>query len=154
MVKASTLGAALLAVSTLCMAPDAHAVMGGDDLGINIHLSGNDVIQMTQTLGVSWVRVDGVWPAISTSSGHYNFSEIDRVVDQASSRGLKSYVSLGGTPSWVPRVSRTRSDSTTDNDEPLTSNEWSAFVTAAVVHLRAHGVRNFGMWNEPNLDSF
>ncbi|MBK6463662.1 MAG: beta-galactosidase [Myxococcales bacterium] len=133
---------------------EARAVIGGNDLGINVHVPSNELLDATKTLGVGWIRVDGDWLAMNPASGRFDYAAVDRVVDQANARGLKVYLTLGYTPAWVPRAPRSRADTNPRNDEPATTAEWTAFVRAAVAHYRPKGVRHFGIWNEPNLDQF
>jgi hypothetical protein len=79
---------------------------------------------------------------------------MERVARAAQMRGLRVFMTLAYTPDWVPRVSRTRSDSYGGSDEPLGSSEWVAFVDAIVRRMRPLGVTHFGLWNEANLDGF
>lgn len=151
----TTAVAAALAAVALTLAPGrARAALGGNDLGVNVHVPSSELLDATKALGVGWIRVDGDWVSMNPSSGTFDYAAVDRVVDQANTRGLKVYLSLGYTPAWVPRVPRSRSDGNPRNDEPATSAEWTTFVRAAVAHYRAKGVRHFGIWNEPNLDQF
>lgn len=152
--RTTAVAAALAAVALALTPARARAALGGNDLGVNVHVPSNELLDATKALGVGWIRVDGDWVSMNPSSGTYDYAAVDRVVDQASARGLKVYLSLGYTPAWVPRVPRSRSDGNPRNDEPATSAEWTTFVRAAVTHYRAKGVRHFGIWNEPNLDQF
>ncbi len=132
----------------------AQAAIGGNDLGVNVHVPSSELLDATKALGVSWVRVDGDWASMNPASGRLEYAALDRVVDQANARGLKVYLTLAYTPAWVPRVPRTRADTNPRNDEPATAAQWTAFVSAAVAHYRAKGVKHYGLWNEPNLEQF
>jgi hypothetical protein len=142
------------AVLTVLGASPASAEVGDNNLGINTHIPGNDLLDMCDDMGLTWIRVDGNWFWMNPERGRYYWDEMDRVVREAHARGLSVFMTLGYTPDWVPKVARTRGDSNGGNDEPSTSTEWVAFVEAAVAHYSALGVTHFGMWNEPNLDSF
>lgn len=132
----------------------AAADLGENDVGINTHLPANDLLDMCVDLGVTWIRIDANWRDIHTGPGAFNWTEMDRVVDEAGTRGLAVYMTLAYTPDWVTRVPRTRTDTYGGNDEPSTSAEWVAFVEAAVGRYSARGVTHYGIWNEPNLDGF
>lgn len=134
--------------------PTVRADVGDNSLGINTHVPANDLLDMCVDLGVSWIRIDGNWLSMNPSAGTWSFTELDRVVNEARTRGLSVYMSLGYTPDWVPKQPRTRSDSNPGNDEPLGSTEWVAFVEESVRHYRPLGVTHFGMWNEANLGGF
>jgi hypothetical protein len=144
----------LLAAALLLACRTARADVGDESLGINAHIPSEDQLDMAVDLGVPWIRVDANWRELHTGPGAFSWGEMDRVVDQASARGLRIYMTLAYTPDWVPRVSRTRTDTYGGNDEPATSSEWTAFVRAIVARYSARGVTHFGIWNEPNLDSF
>lgn len=125
-----------------------------DSLGLNTHVPATDLLNLCTDLGVEWIRVDGNWLDMNPGPGRFDFATMDRVVDDARARGLRVYMTLAYTPAWVPRVARARTDTYPGNDEPMTSAEWTTFVTAAVTHFRPRGVTHFGLWNEPNLDGF
>ena len=145
----------LLAVACAVALPAVAEAQSGDSgLGINTHVPASDLVEMSQDLGLNWIRVDGNWFTLNPASGSYNWGYMDAVVTDAHARGLSVFMTLGYTPDWVPRVSRSRSDTYGGNDEPATSAEWVTFVEAAVAHYSAMGVTHFGMWNEANLDSF
>jgi hypothetical protein len=149
---------ALLRITTLVVALvapfAARADVGDESVGINVHLPGDDVLDMCADLGVRWIRIDANWRDIHTGPGAFSFGEVDRVVASASARGLSVYMTLAYTPDWVARVPRSRTDTYGGNDEPAGSAEWVAFVEAAVARYSARGVTHFGLWNEPNLDGF
>ncbi|MEZ4394967.1 MAG: sugar-binding protein [Polyangiales bacterium] len=138
----------LLALATPALAQAENHV------GINVHVPAPDLIDLCANAGVSWVRMDGDWLSLNPARGRYEWTALDRSVDAARARGIRVFISLGYTPPWVPRVPRARADTAPQNDEPATSDEWRTFVTEAVRHYRARGVQHFGMWNEPNLESF
>lgn len=143
------LGCALAALGAL-----PRPACAQDQAGLNTHVPSNDLLDLCVNLGVTWIRIDANWFEMNPARGRYEWTEIDRVVDGARSRGLRVFMTLAYTPAWVARVARTRTDTATLNDEPAASAEWSAFVTEAVRRYRPRGVTHYGMWNEPNLDQF
>lgn len=143
--------AAFALVASLVAGPSARAQ---DSLGLNTHVPARDLLDLCVDLGVGWIRVDANWLDMNPSSGVFAWADMDRVVDDARARGLRVYMTLAYTPAWVPKVARARTDAYTGNDEPATSAEWTAFVSAAVTRYRARGVTHYGIWNEPNLGGF
>ena len=125
-----------------------------DQVGINTHVPGADLLDLCVDAGVSWVRMDGDWLSLNPAAGRYDWAALDAAVNAARSRGLRVYLTLAYTPAWVPRVARTRADAYPGNDEPASSAQWTTFVTEAVRHYRPLGVTHFGIWNEPNLNGF
>jgi hypothetical protein len=141
--------------SVLCVKPAPVRGEHGDlFVGLNVHVPAADLLELSRAVGVQWVRVDGDWPSLEPARGRYDWASLDRVVMQSRSRGLRVFLTLAYTPPWVPRVARARADMAPQNDEPQGSAEWTAFVSAAVARYRPMGVTHFGLWNEPNLDSF
>ncbi len=143
--------ALIAVVASVLAGPSARAQ---DSLGLNTHVPARDLLDLCVDLGVGWIRVDANWLDMNPSSGTFAWTDMDRVVDDARARGLRVYMTLAYTPAWVPKVARARTDTYSGNDEPATSAEWTAFVSAAVTRYRARGVTHYGIWNEANLGGF
>lgn len=149
-------------LAVLLQAATGWAAVGDNSVGINIHVGYQSFIDAAADLGVAWVRVDGNWRDLNPSSGNYAFGWMDDTVQRATTAGLKVFMTLGYTPSWVPHhgTQAICSAATPDpgqwsgNCAPNSSTEWVAFVDAAVRHYRPLGVTHFGLWNEANLDGF
>ncbi len=144
------IGGTALALAALVAAP-AYAQ---DSVGLNVHVPGNDTLDLARDAGVAWVRMDGNWWQLEPREGEYRWEVLDGAIDGARERGLRVFLTLAYTPEWVPKVPRARDDDYTGNDEPVGSAEWSRFVEAAARHFRARGVTHYGLWNEPNLTGF
>jgi hypothetical protein len=155
--RVSSIHGLVAALSGVCLFVNPRPARGeyGDlAVGLNVHVPAADLLDLGRAVGVQWVRVDGDWPSLEPSRGRYDWTSLDRVVMQSRGRGLRVFLTLAYTPPWVPRVARARADTAPQNDEPQGSAEWTAFVSAAVARYRPMGVTHFGLWNEPNLDSF
>jgi len=144
----------LLASMILWVAAPAAADPGDNHIGINTHVPDESTLDAVADLGMDWIRVDGNWFQLQPARDRYDWAFMDRVVDQASARGLNVYMTLAYTPAWVARVPERHPDGNAGNDQPASSAEWVAFVTEAVRHFRARGVTHFGIWNEANLEHF
>ncbi|MEW5850612.1 MAG: sugar-binding protein [Myxococcota bacterium] len=139
-------------LTAVSCAGGAHAAVGDNSVGVNIHVGYQSFIDAAAELGVAWVRVDGNWFAMEPSQGSYDWAGMDQTVTRANAANLKVFISLGYTPAWHVRHGDT--DGQSHNDVPNDSTAWTAFVRAAVQHYRAMGVTHFGMWNEANLQGF
>ena len=127
------------------------AALGNNSVGMNVHNGTPAFIDAAAALGVRWVRLDGNWFQLEPSDDQYSWL-LDAPVNAANAAGLSVFITLAYTPGWVPRHGDT--DGNPGNDVPNASAEWTDFVTEAVTHYRALGVRHFGLWNEANLDGF
>ncbi len=102
-------------------------------------------------MGAEWVRLDVSWAMIQpTGPEQYDLGWgvpfVDKVVDQAHSRGLKVLVMFWMTPGWAngnagDRVAPSNPD-TYANAIEWASRRWAGEVQA------------WEVWNEPNLDAF
>lgn len=138
--------------SVLSVAATVSAGLGDNAVGVNVHDGQQAFIDACADLGVGWIRVDGNWWIMEPSQGTYQWGPMDEAVNAANAAGLSVFMTLAYTPDWVPR--HADSDGFSGNDVPNSPAEWSSFVSAAVTHYRALGVRHFGIWNEPNLGGF
>lgn len=148
------MGHRVFALALLLALATPRAAHAQDHVGLNVHVPAPDLIDLCAAAGVTWARMDGDWLSLNPARGRFEWAALDRSIDAANARGIRVFLTLGYTPVWVPRVSRARTDTAPQNDEPATSDEWRAFVTEAVRRYRARGVRHFGMWNEANLEQF
>jgi len=125
--------------------------------GVNAHQASDDELALAAAAGIGWVRMDFNWYSFETSRGSYDWSIPDRFIDKADELGLNVFASVGYTPSWA--VSGSCDDSSSEEQDwcrnavPASSSYWSSFVTAAVSRY-GDRVKHWGMWNEPNLESF
>jgi hypothetical protein len=121
-----------------------------NEVGVNAHRPTVDQLDALAELGVEWVRVDANWLQLEPNEGQYAWGEMDRIVDEATARGLKVMMTLAYAPAWA---SSGGGDNIATNDVPRPGT-YARFVEAAVRHYTPRGVRHFGIWNEPNLPQF
>ncbi len=132
-------------------AGSASADLGDNDVGMNTHVPADDVIEACVDLGVGWIRVDNNWLENQPTPGAPAYvAALDSAVTTAGARGLDVYMTIAYTPIWA---STGDTDGTSTNDVPL-AGAYEAYVRMAVAHYRTMGVTHYGLWNEPNLDSF
>jgi putative cell wall-binding protein len=98
--------------------------------------------------GGSWVRFDFDWPSIQPNAGSFNWTNTDRLVAAATSRGLKVLALPTYTPAWA------RPAGTSDKTPPTNPADFATFVRAAAQRYAGRGVHHWEIWNEPNLSVF
>jgi hypothetical protein len=94
-------------------------------------------------LGTGYVRLDFNWYEIEPRRGQYDWRGIDNRLNEARARRLKIYATLAYTPAWAA-PSRTRL--------PADLAHWREFVRASMLRYGSDVV--YGIWNEPNLQTF
>ena len=120
---------------------------GGAIQGEDPTTLGRDLDAM-QAAGSRWVRIDINWANVQAGGpSSYNWGPIDRVVQGASSRGMKVLGVILYTPSWArpPGTSGTYAPNPT---------QYAAFASTAAQHYSAMGVHAYEVWNEPNIPAF
>jgi len=99
-------------------------------------------------VGAKWIRMDFAWAAIQDAGPtSYNWTVLDRTVNLAAERGIKTLGIIDYTPGWA------RPSGTTDKWGPDPA-KYAAFADACVKHCAALGVHDYEIWNEPNIYGF
>lgn len=104
--------------------------------------------------GVKWARLQTGWARCEKSPGVYDFSWLDRQVDQLLARGIQPWFNLGYgnklyikeaftefAVGWIPLY----------NDEARAA--WVKFVDKLAEHFKDR-VTHWELWNEPNIPNF
>lgn len=130
----------------------AHAAMGENEVGMNVHVPVPAVVDLAADLGVGWVRMDNIWlyHAEPCSDDIVFQPALDTAVREAAAQGLQVFMTLAFT---APCASLGDRDGRGFNDVPVASM-FAKFVRQAVAHYRRMDVRHFGLWNEPNSSGF
>lgn len=93
------------------------------------------------------VRIQIEWDLIERSPGQFDWSDTDSLVKGAASRGLAVLGVLSYAPSWaVPPQYRTLV-----HPAPADAGPWADFVAQAAKRY-SNVIRNWEIWNEPNID--
>lgn len=114
--------------------------------GINAHVPNNQVLDLITAAEIGWIRIDMNWFQMEPSCDNYNWGYMDSVVNNAAARGLEIFATLAYTPSWANGTGNIA-------DPPTDILDWYDFVFDTVSRY-SNKVKYWGMWNEPNLDSF
>jgi hypothetical protein len=117
---------------------------GIQDDGWIVHSPGRlaERLDTLDRLGVDVVRFTLQWNEIEPAQGRFRWRRSDQVLRGLRTRGIQPVVTLVGTPGWAnggrpPRFA------------PPSGREFAAFAAAAA--RRYPFVRNWVIWNEPNL---
>jgi polysaccharide biosynthesis protein PslG len=103
-------------------------------------------LDVMQDVGSRWVRIDITWGVIQGDGpSSYDWSEVDRIVEGITSRGMKVLGSISYTPDWA------RPAGTDDKYGPTNPAQYASFAGKAAAHYSAMGVHHFEIWNEPNI---
>jgi hypothetical protein len=98
--------------------------------------------------GATYLRIDVYWADIERQPGTFDWATTDRIVNGARSRGLKVLGILDYSPTWA------RPRGTDDHHPPSNPADYADFSRAAVERYAPQGVRDWEIWNEPNLARF
>jgi len=103
--------------------------------------------QVSDHLGMEWVKQQVRWDHFSTAPGQMDWSGYDAMVMFASERGLKVMLSVVGSPEW----SRTYFD---DNPQAAPPDDLTLFVDfiGEMVDRYKGKIHAIEVWNEQNLD--
>jgi hypothetical protein len=126
--------------ATRAIAQNAH-------FGINAHDVSGIIADKTTELGADIVRVVYGWDRIeSDCKGCFNWAITDKWRDEARRTRRSIFGTLGYTPRWA-------NGGAAINTPPIKPEDWYDFVYATVDRYK-DDVFLWGIWNEPNLDSY
>ncbi len=101
-------------------------------------------------LGIKRIRLQGGWARTEKDPGIYDFAWLDSIIDDARSRGLEIWLETSyGNPAYPGGGGRTLKDGFPTSEAALAA--WDKWVEAMATRYKGK-VRDWGMWNEPNLN--
>lgn len=99
-------------------------------------------------LGIKKIRLQGGWAKCERDQGKYDWRWLDRVIDDARSRGLEIMLQTNyGNPIYPGGGSRHLSGGFPTSDEAWAA--WDKWVEAMATRYKGK-VRDWEMWNEPD----
>ena len=100
-------------------------------------------------LGIPLIRLQAGWAKTEKEKGKYDFSWLDRIVDDAMELGLKCLLETDyGNPIYEGGGGWDLAGGFPTSDEALAA--WDAWVENLVLHFRDR-VDEWAMWNEPDI---
>lgn len=123
-----------------------HLSANESPFGINAHAGSNNVLLKIKEAGIKWIRIDLYWSNIEREKGHFDFSEIDRIVDYSMNNGLSVLGVLSSSPGWS-------NNNRGINYPPDNIEDWANFVSIAASRYKDK-IRYWNIWNEPNVEKF
>ncbi len=121
-------------------------------------------VQTMTRMGASLIRVDVRWDLVATARPKnpkdqndpaYAWAVYDTVVDQAAKRGVRVLMTVWGTPTWAADPSVPTSARFPDySRRPAKAGDYGNFAYAIASRYASRGVRDWEMWNEPNIPLF
>jgi polysaccharide biosynthesis protein PslG len=138
-VSASSASAAKFGISF----GDSLPGLSNEDLAFRL----NDLV----AIGLGWMRFDISWSDVQpTTSTSYQWGNLDRVVAAANARHIRLLPVIGYTPKWA------RPSNCQDSNKcaPANVEQFAIFVRAAALRYGSQGIREWEIWNEPNLVGF
>jgi len=96
--------------------------------------------------GIQWIRINIDWKSVQPDRAERHWSAIDAFIRTASQLKLSVFASISYTPKWA-------NGNQAKEWPPTNGDIWYAFVREAVARFKMT-VKHWGIWNEPNLQSF
>ncbi len=134
------------AISWISPAQEPEAL--ADHVGVNVHFLKDDrALDVVEATGFRWIRMDAEWNEIERSTGQYDFSGFDGLVNAASRRNLHvlAILDYGHAVHTGGGMKPPRS--------LAAIQAYAAFCEATARHFAGRGI-TFEIWNEPDVDSF
>jgi polysaccharide biosynthesis protein PslG len=139
--KTVSILAVLLSLSVATVLADVSS-----PYGINSHAPDSATLDLIAAAGIGWIRVDMNWFQMEPGRDTYDWGFMDAVINNARARGLEVFATLAYTPAWANGTGNIA-------DPPIDTGDWYDFVYDTVNRYK-YWVKYWGMWNEPNLESF
>ena len=103
-------------------------------------------------LGIKKIRLQGGWFRTEKKKGEYDFAWLDKIVDEAHKRGLAVCLETSyRNPLYVDRAPKGPNERGFDDWGEEEYAAWDLWVEAMVRHYSPKGVKEWMMYNEPNL---
>lgn len=141
------------------VADDEHVVRPES---IGLHWSGKSPLPEVRAgsyrlwdSGTTWRQIEPDRP--SNGSHTYQWQRLDRLVQQMLDAGASPLVVLGTPPAWAVVDDTFEGHYGAGAASPPRLEDWRTYVRATAEHLRStygEQVREFQIWNEPNLPGF
>ena len=143
--EAATVSAASVAVSA---PPPAGGGFFG--YGTQAHMLGGGIdaaMDATANMGFNWMKQQVQWSAFEGSPGAIDFSELRRIADAGSARGINVLFSVVNAPDWA----REPGFDPNVGGPPADPQTYANFVGRMAGEFCGSGLKAIEVWNEQNL---
>lgn len=142
-----------LAQSTLCASAD---VIAPDAFGMHIHgvAVGRDWPSGADFGYLRLWDARVLWRDLEPKKGEWNFSVLDRYIEESQRRSVKVLMTLGQPPQWAaqrPDAQSPYGDGA--SSEPRSVDDWRNYVTTLVRRYKGR-IHAYEVWNEVNVKHF
>jgi hypothetical protein len=104
--------------------------------------------------GVKWARCQTGWGRTERTKGEFDFSWLDRVVDQLLARGVQPWFNVGyGNQLYTPQAPHYSAVGWVPHLAPDSLVAWQRYITKLATHFSGR-VSHWEIWNEPNVASY
>ena len=104
--------------------------------------------------GVKWARCQTGWARTEQRKGEFDFTWLDRVVDQLLDRGIQPWFNLGyGNKLYTPKAPHETAVGWAPVFDPEAMTAWKLYVGKLAEHFQGR-VKHYEIWNEPNIPQF
>ena len=115
-------------------------------LGIQAQYFGQPLDRLTgmvNDIGFTWTKQQIIWRDIEVSKGHYEWGQLDEVVDTLNRSRINVMLSIVKSPTWATPAGL-------DDGTPLNSQDFGDFMRAVATRYKGK-VLAYELWNEENL---
>lgn len=150
---------ALVLVALMALSCQSEAPASRVPIGMTVHPRGADAanierqFELMAAMGVTWVRVDLAWAWMESQQGNLEWGYTDKVVEEATARGMKVLAVFSSTPQWA-RPPDSGDDAASNYVRPVDLTSYANFAGVAVERYAPRGVHHWEVWNEPNVNQF
>ncbi len=123
--------------------------------GMHIHRAGG-ATPWPQIPFAEWRLWDAyvAWPSLEPRRGQWHFETLDLYVELAERGGVGLLLPLGLSPAWASARPSEKSAYTPGNAaEPMDIQDWRTYVRTVATRYKGR-IREYEIWNEPNLKGF
>ena len=121
--------------------------------------TGQTGVQMdwVRMMSFSHIKQTFAWRDLEADKGVWDFSQSDRILDEAERRSLRTIARLGQTPDWFSgRDGQTDAQLLASEDDdipplsPAELDEWAHYCATIATRYKGR-IAAYQIWNEPNL---
>ena len=140
----------LVGLAVVCTGAFAQKVLAGSEFGTRMGVNAHGLdfpgehYDLIKNAGMGWIRRDLNWGAVEPLPGVWNWSAYDKILTDATTRGIRLNFILGyGNKNYSPNAPNT----------PELRSRFMEYVRRAVSRYQGRGIV-WEIWNEPNHPDF